>query len=277
VNKNTKNRAFLKWAGGKYSLLEHILPYLPKSPKLIEPFFGAGSIALNAQYDSYQLNDINTDLVDLYKLVQHSSEYFVTALAPLFTPESNDSDFYYQRREEFNATDDAFRKALLFVYLNRHGYNGLCRYNRKGGFNVPFGRYVKPKMPSAEIAYFAERFANAEFTNLDYAEVIKKAPDNSVIYCDPPYIPISKTASFTQYATSGFSLESQEKLAQTVLDIVSKRPVTVIISNHDTPLSRRLYQGAKFNSFSARRLISQNPLNRKPVKELIAIFCKETE
>lgn len=266
----------MKWAGGKYSLLEHILPHLPKSPKLIEPFFGAGSIALNAQYDNYQLNDINTDLVDLYKLVQHSSAHFVTALAPLFTPESNDSDFYYQRRDEFNATDDAFRKALLFVYLNRHGYNGLCRYNRKGGFNVPFGRYVKPKMPSTEIAYFAERFAKAEFTNLDYVEVIKKAPDNSVIYCDPPYIPISKTASFTQYATSGFSLEAQEKLAQTVLDIVAKRPVTVIISNHDTPLSRRLYRGAKFNSFSARRLISQNPLNRKPVKELIAIFCKVT-
>jgi DNA adenine methylase len=277
VNKNTKNRAFLKWAGGKYSLLEYILPHLPKSPKLIEPFFGAGSIALNAQYDNYQLNDINTDLVDLYKLVQHSSAHFVAALAPLFTPESNDSDFYYQRREEFNATDDAFRKALLFVYLNRHGYNGLCRYNRKGGFNVPFGRYVKPKMPSAEISYFAERFAKAEFTNLDYVEVIKKAPDNSVIYCDPPYIPISKTASFTQYATNGFSLQAQEKLAQTVLDIVANRPVTVIISNHDTALSRRLYQGAKFNSFSARRLISQNPLNRKPVKELIAIFCKETK
>ena len=234
------------------------------------------SVALNTAYDNYQLNDINTDLVNLYKLVQHSSKQVVAGLAPLFTPESNASDFYYQRREEFNTTDDAFRKALLFVYLNRHGYNGLCRYNRKGGFNVPFGRYVKPKMPSAEILHFSERFATAEFTNLDYVDVIRNAPDNSVIYCDPPYIPISKTASFTQYATNGFSLEAQEKLAETVQKVVAKRPITVVISNHDTPLSRHLYQGAKFKSFSARRLISQNALNRKPVKELIAIFSSET-
>jgi DNA adenine methylase len=275
VHKNNKNRAFLKWAGGKYSLLEHILPHLPHSTKLIEPFFGAGSVALNAKYDSYQLNDINADLVNLYKLVQGSPEEFVEGLAPLFTKESNDSAFYYERREEFNTTEHSMRRALLFVYLNRHGYNGLCRYNRKGGFNVPFGRYVKPKMPAAEIRYFAERFRNAEFTNSDYVDVIKKAPDNSVIYCDPPYIPISKTASFTQYATNGFSLEAQETLANTVKDLVTTRPITVVISNHDTPLSRKLYQGAKFKSFSARRFISQNAQNRKPVKELVAIFCNK--
>jgi DNA adenine methylase len=276
VHKNNKNRAFLKWAGGKYSLLEHILPHLPTSPKLIEPFFGAGSVSLNADYDSYQLNDINADLVNLYKLVQHSSEQFITDLARLFTPESNESVFYYQRREEFNATDDGFRRALLFVYLNRHGYNGLCRYNSKGGFNVPFGRYVKPKMPSAEIRHFAERFAKAEFTNLDYVDVIEQAPDNSVIYCDPPYIPISKTASFTQYASNGFNLAAQAKLAETAKETVRNRPITIVISNHDTPLSRELYRGAKFKSFSARRFISQNANNRKPVKELVAVFCKES-
>ncbi|MFQ3248563.1 MAG: DNA adenine methylase [Glaciecola sp.] len=275
MHKNNKNRAFLKWAGGKYSLLEHILPHLPHSPKLIEPFFGAGSVALNAEYENYQLNDINKDLVNLYKLIQGSSQAFIEELAPLFTKETNDSDFYYERRDEFNSSDDKFRRALLFVYLNRHGYNGLCRYNRKGGFNVPFGRYVKPKMPDAEIRNFATRFQKAEFTNLDYVDVIKKAPDNSVIYCDPPYIPISKTASFTQYATNGFSLEAQENLANTVKEAVASRPITVVISNHDTPLSRKLYQGAKFKSFSARRFISQNAQNRKPVKELVAIFCNK--
>lgn len=277
MHKNNKNRAFLKWAGGKYSLLEHILPHLPHSPKLIEPFFGAGSVALNTEYDSYQLNDINADLVNLYKLVQHSSPQFIEALRPLFTKETNDSNFYYERREEFNSTDDKFRRALLFVYLNRHGYNGLCRYNQKGGFNVPFGRYVKPKMPDAEISNFATRFKRAEFTNLDYVEVIKKAPDNSVIYCDPPYIPISKTASFTQYATNGFNLEAQENLANTVKEAVALRPITIVISNHDTPLSRMLYKGAKFKSFSARRFISQNAQNRKPVKELVAIFCSKRQ
>ena len=121
MHKNNKNRAFLKWAGGKYSLLEHILPHLPESSTLIEPFFGAGSVALNAKYEQYQLNDINSDLVSLYSIVQQSPDKFVNALEPFFTPETNDSDFYYQRREEFNATKNKFRRALLFVYLNRHG------------------------------------------------------------------------------------------------------------------------------------------------------------
>lgn len=267
-----KNRAFLKWAGGKYSLLEHILPDLPKSQTLIEPFFGAGSVALNAEYDNYHLNDINADLINLYGLVQTSTEAFISELTKLFTPETNDSDFYYQCRAEFNNTSEPFRRALLFVYLNRHGYNGLCRYNGKGGFNVPFGRYVKPKLPTEEIRFFAKRFASARFSNLDYVDVINSAPDNSVIYCDPPYIPISKTASFTQYAANGFNLDAQQKLADTIKTLVSTRPVTVIISNHDTPLSRQLYKGAKFKSFSARRFISQNAQTRKPVKELIAIF-----
>ena len=255
-------------------MLSHIIPLLPRSTTLIEPFFGAGSVALNAEYDSYQLNDINADLINLYKLVQVSPQQFIQELELLFTKETNDSAFFYERREEFNASESGFRRALLFVYLNRHCYNGLCRYNSKGGFNVPFGRYRKPKMPGAEITHFATRFANAKFTNLDYADVIKSAPDNSVIYCDPPYIPISKTASFTQYATNGFSLEEQEKLASTVKELVAERPITVLISNHDTPLSRELYKGAKIKSLSVQRLISQNAQNRQPAKELIAIFGK---
>ncbi|MFT5541237.1 MAG: DNA adenine methylase [Glaciecola sp.] len=275
MNKNNKNRAFLKWAGGKYSVLEHILPHLPKAPKLIEPFFGAGSISLNAQYESYQLNDINADLINLYKFVQTSCEKFIEALTPLFTPESNTSAYYYQCRKEFNATEDPFRRAILFVYLNRHGYNGLCRYNQKGGFNVPFGRYVKPKLPIQEIRFFSKRFAQAQFTNLDYVDVLNNAPENSIIYCDPPYIPISKTASFTQYAATGFNLDAQETLANTIKKVVSERLVTVVISNHDTPLSRQLYKGASFKSFYARRFISQHAHTRKPVKELLAIFSNE--
>ncbi len=275
MNKNNKNRAFLKWAGGKYSVLEHILPHLPKAPKLIEPFFGAGSISLNAPYESYQLNDINADLINLYKFVQTSCEKFIEALTPLFTPESNTSAYYYQCRKEFNATEDPFRRAILFVYLNRHGYNGLCRYNQKGGFNVPFGRYVKPKLPIQEIRFFSKRFAQAQFTNLDYVDVLNNAPENSIIYCDPPYIPISKTASFTQYAATGFNLDAQETLANTIKQVVSERLVTVVISNHDTPLSRQLYKGASFKSFYARRFISQHAHARKPVKELLAIFSNE--
>lgn len=239
----------------------------------IEPFFGAGSVALNADYDKYQLNDINTDLVNLYRIVQTEPERFLLALTPLFTPETNNADFYYQKRKEFNLERDLFSRAILFVYLNRHGYNGLCRYNSSGGFNVPFGRYVKPKLPVKEIQQFAKRFENAEFTNHDYRKVISEAPRHAVVYCDPPYIPISKTASFTQYASAGFSLEDQKELALTAQKYVQEKQLTVVISNHDTSLSREFYQGAKIKSFQAKRFISQNALTRKPVKELIAIFA----
>jgi DNA adenine methylase len=273
VQKNIKNRAFLKWAGGKYTLLDKILPHLPSSSMYIEPFFGAGSVALNADYDMYQLNDINTDLVNLYRIVQTEPERFLLALTPLFTPETNNADFYYQKRKEFNLESDLFSRATLFVYLNRHGYNGLCRYNSSGGFNVPFGRYVKPKLPVKEIQHFARRFKNAEFTNHDYRKVISEAPRRAVVYCDPPYIPISKTASFTQYASAGFGLEDQRELALTAQKYVQEKQLTVVISNHDTSLSREFYQGAKIKSFQAKRFISQNALTRKPVKELIAIFA----
>jgi DNA adenine methylase len=130
-------------------------------------------------------------------------------------------------------------------------------------------------LPIQEIRFFSNRFAKAQFTNLDYVDVLRNAPEQSVVYCDPPYIPISKTASFTQYASTGFSLDAQETLAKTIKQIVSERSVTVIISNHDTPLSRQLYKGASFKSFYARRFISQHAHTRKPVKEIVAIFSKE--
>ncbi|MBF7073769.1 Dam family site-specific DNA-(adenine-N6)-methyltransferase [Glaciecola sp. MH2013] len=267
-----RNRAFLKWAGGKYSLLDKIIPSLPKAELLIEPFFGAGSVSLNAEFNQYQLNDINTDLVSLYNIVQQQPIAFTEALAPMFVASTNLSEFYYQKRAEFNNTTDPFRRAVLFVYLNRHGYNGLCRYNSKGGFNVPFGRYVKPKLPSQEILQFAKRFKNASFTNLNYKESMLQAPEETVIYCDPPYIPISKTASFTQYAANGFTIEDQRELGDLASKLVKEKKLTIVISNHDTALTREFYKDAKIKSFSAKRFISQNASTRKPVKELLAIF-----
>jgi DNA adenine methylase len=131
---------------------------------------------------------------------------------------------------------------------------------------------VKPKLPTEEIGYFAKRFENAKFTNVGYKEAMLSAPEGAVIYCDPPYIPISKTAAFTQYAANGFSLEAQKELADVAAKLVKTKRITIVISNHDTPLSREFYREAKIKSFSARRFISQNADNRKPVKELIAIY-----
>lgn len=139
-----KNRAFLKWAGGKYPLLDDIKRHLPKGECLVEPFVGAGSVFLNTDFSRYILADINSDLISLYNIVKMRTDEYVQAARELFIPETNCAEVYYQFREEFNKSQDPFRRAVLFLYLNRYGYNGLCRYNLRGEFNVPFGRYKKP-------------------------------------------------------------------------------------------------------------------------------------
>lgn len=133
-----KNRAFLKWAGGKYPLLDDIKRHLPKGECLVEPFVGAGSVFLNTDFSRYILADINSDLISLYNIVKMRTDEYVQAARELFVPETNCAEVYYQFREEFNKSQDPFRRAVLFLYLNRYGYNGLCRYNLRGEFNVPF-------------------------------------------------------------------------------------------------------------------------------------------
>ncbi len=156
-----KNRAFLKWAGGKYPLLDDIKRHLPKGECLVEPFVGAGSVFLNTDFSRYILADINSDLISLYNIVKMRTDEYVQAARELFVPETNCAEVYYQFREEFNKSQDPFRRAVLFLYLNRYGYNGLCRYNLRGEFNVPFGRYKKPYFPEAELYHFAEKAQNA--------------------------------------------------------------------------------------------------------------------
>ena len=267
-----KNRAFLKWAGGKYPLLDDIKRYLPQGDCLIEPFVGAGSVFLNTDFSRYVLADINSDLIDLYNIVKTQPGAYVAAARELFTPQTNSAEVYYQLRQEFNQTREPFRRATLFLYLNRHGYNGLCRYNLRGEFNVPFGRYKRPYFPEAELYHFAEKAQNADFYCESYAESMARADEQSVVYCDPPYAPLSATANFTAYHTNSFSLEQQAHLAA-LAEGLSKRQIPVLISNHDTALTRIWYKPAsKLNVVKVRRSISSNGGTRKKVDELLALY-----
>ncbi|HGN9373261.1 TPA: adenine-specific DNA-methyltransferase [Citrobacter pasteurii] len=266
-----KNRAFLKWAGGKYPLLDDIKRHLPQGECLIEPFVGAGSVFLNTDFSRYILADINSDLISLYNIVKTRTDEYVQASRELFMPETNQAEVYYQLREEFNACQDSFRRAVLFLYLNRFGYNGLCRYNLRGEFNVPFGRYKKPYFPEAELYHFAEKAQNAEFHCLSYEECMDRADTNSVVYCDPPYAPLSATANFTAYHTNSFSPKEQAHLAEMAEKLVSKQ-IPVLISNHDTPDTREWYRAAKHFQVKVRRSISSNGGTRKKVNELLALY-----
>lgn len=266
-----KNRAFLKWAGGKYPLLDDIKRHLPKGECLVEPFVGAGSVFLNTDFSRYILADINSDLISLYNIVKTRTDEYVQASRELFMPETNQAEVYYRFREEFNASQDPFRRAVLFLYLNRFGYNGLCRYNLRGEFNVPFGRYKKPYFPEAELYHFAEKAQNAEFHCLSYEECMDRADSNSVVYCDPPYAPLSATANFTAYHTNSFSPKEQAHLAEMAEKLVSKQ-IPVLISNHDTPDTREWYRAAKHFQVKVRRSISSNGGTRKKVDELLALY-----
>ena len=147
-------RPFLKWAGGKYRLLERILPLLPEGRRFFEPFVGSGAVFLNTRYDEYCLSDINQDLINLYKTLQQNSEEFISFAGSLFTSENNSRPRHEELRDRFNSTRDVVEKSALFIYLNRHCFNGLTRYNLSGKFNVPFGRYAQPYFPSEEMRQF---------------------------------------------------------------------------------------------------------------------------
>lgn len=267
-----KQRAFLKWAGGKYSLVEDIQRYLPDAKTLVEPFVGAGSIFLNTDFEHYLLADINPDLINLYNLLKQDPVAYINQARQLFTQEYNRKEAYLDVRRQFNASQDTFFRSVAFLYMNRFGFNGLCRYNKKGGFNVPFGSYKKPYFPEAELEFFAAKAQRAEFICTGYRESFARADSDSVIYCDPPYAPLSNTANFTSYSGAGFSLDDQAALADVAEKTANERHIPVLISNHDTILTRRLYTGAQLNAVKVKRTISRNGAGRNKVDELLALF-----
>ncbi|WP_341664013.1 Dam family site-specific DNA-(adenine-N6)-methyltransferase [Vibrio sp.] len=267
-----KQRAFLKWAGGKYGLVEDIQRYLPEGRKLVEPFVGAGSVFLNTDYDHYFLADINPDLINLYNLLKERPQEYISEAKRWFVAENNRKDAYLSIRAEFNGTDDVMYRSLAFLYMNRFGFNGLCRYNKKGGFNVPFGSYKKPYFPEAELEFFASKSKKATFVCESYPETFRRARKGSVVYCDPPYAPLSTTANFTSYAGNGFTLDDQAALADVAEKAAKERHIPVLISNHDTTLTRRLYHEAELNVVKVKRTISRNGAGRNKVDELLALF-----
>lgn len=267
-----KNRAFLKWAGGKYPLVEEIRRYLPEGDCLIEPFVGAGSVFLNTEYDRYILADINSDLINLYYIVKTQTDDFIRDARELFTDEHNVAEIFYLLRDEFNLCAVPYRRAVLFLYLNRHCYNGLCRYNMRGEFNVPFGRNKKPYFPEEELRWFALKAHNATFVCEHYQQTLLKATQGAVVYCDPPYAPLSATANFTAYHTNNFNKIDQQSLATLAYRLSVESAIPVLISNHDTELTRAWYQDAALYVVRARRTISRNIMGRSKVNELLALY-----
>jgi DNA adenine methylase len=268
------NRSCLKWAGGKKKLVPEIQRCLPKRgiKRLIEPFVGGASVFLNTRYANYLLVDTNADLIAFYQQLQSQPQHFITEAARYFDAQHNTQSRYYEHREQFNQSSDPLTKACLFLYLNRHGFNGLCRYNSSGGYNVPFGRYKRPYFPETEMQIMAQKLADAQLLHGDFAQAFAQAQAGDVIYCDPPYSPLTKTANFTSYAGNHFGEAEQARLVMSAQQ-AQLRGVTTVISNHDTPETRVLYNNAtKIKRLAVQRSISRSGHGRIKVKELLAVY-----
>lgn len=267
-------RSALKWAGGKKKVINDIASLLPKKGKkrLVEPFVGGGSVFLNLDFDEYLLMDMNKDLINLFNIIKNQPTEFITDAQKFFDGGNNQPEKYYELRGKFNQSTDSYERSLFFLYLNRHGYNGLCRYNKSGGYNVPFGRYKHPYFPQKELEYFSEKAQKATFMQGDFETAFSQLRADDVVYCDPPYSPINRTSNFTAYAGNSFTDEDQFRLVNCA-EQAKKLGIPTLISNHYVDFTRELYKDAnKKKLFQVQRSISQKGKGRIKVQEILALY-----
>jgi len=248
----------LKWAGGKRWLVQHLQHTWQKHSdrRLVEPFCGGLAIALGLQPQKALLNDINPHVINFYKWLQKGLKLEIDT--------QNMRDFYYAQRVEFNrliqaGEADTPKAAQLFYYLNRTGYNGLCRFNQKGGFNVPFGKY-KTINYNPDFSAYKPTLSQWHFTNVDFAKIA--ITSNDLIYADPPY-----DVEFRQYSKNGFEWSEQERLATWL----ANQNCPAIASNQATDRILTLYKdlGFEYKVLDAPRRISCNG-DRVPAREMLA-------
>lgn len=266
------SKPFLKWAGGKHKLVPIIGEKLGDGKRLVEPFVGSGAVFMGTNFKSYLLCDTNNDLIDLYNNLKFNSDKLISEVIKLFNIENNVEERFYEIRNKFNNTKEmSVEKSAMFVYLNKHSFNGLCRYNSKGKFNVPFGRYKTVTAPINEMKLFAAKSELAVFECCDFVDTFKKLTQGDVVYCDPPYVPISITSNFTSYHANEFGKKQQEELANCAIN-AKHRGYTVVISNHNTKYTREIYMHAKIDTLKVKRSISSKAETRGNADELLATF-----
>jgi len=275
-NQNTRTwqRPFLKWAGGKYSLLTELDRFIPAGERLIEPFVGGGSVFLNSdKHVSFLLADVNADLINLYQMLSVVPD-LVTMWARRFFENLIDEGRFIACRDEFNDQKMAApERAAAFLYLNRHCFNGLVRYNRAGDFNVGWGKNAGPYFPEKELKAFADMAHNCVFMNAGFVRTLSLAGEGDVVYCDPPYEPMPGTAGFTNYAAGGFTFDDQSELARCCV-AAHQRGARIVISNSTAPRIVELYEqhGFELNFVSARRAISSKASTRAIASDIVAVL-----
>lgn len=263
-------KPFLKWAGGKRQLIPQYVPYFPNGFKrYFEPFVGSAAVYFYLQPRHATLSDSNGRLIEVYQVVRDEVDALIDALRG----HRNDPDYYYTMRAKNVADLSIVERAARFIYLNKTCYNGLYRVNKKGKFNVPFGRYDNPKICDEQrLCAVSRQLQGVELRIADFSDSVAGAAAGDFVYFDPPYAPLSKTSSFTAYDQSGFGESDQRRLAATV-DELTRRGASVMLSNSAAPLVYELYDRSSYRliPIRARRSINSQVNGRKAIKELLIL------
>ena len=264
---------FVKWAGGKRQLIDDIRFRLPKTfNNYFEPFIGGGALLLALQPKSAFINDINSELINTYRQVRDNVDLVISELHRIDKESKNDpKDYYYLSRYLFNTkiankTYDA-AAAALFIYINKHCFNGLYRVNAKGGFNVPFNNSKQDSFSADNLVGISKYLHEVNISNTDFAEACSDAKAGDFIFFDSPYAPLNPT-SFESYTKDGFSIEDHERLAKLFRDLTEKG-CYCMLTNHNTELINDLYSGFTIDLVQVRRAINSDASKRTGEETII--------
>lgn len=265
-------RPFVKWVGGKGQLLEEMAVRQPASFRTYHaPFVGGGAFFFYLVRQEMirprmaVLSDINHDLITAYRAVRDCAETVIAHLEA----HRNEKAYYYQVRSLDPSHLSLAAAAGRFIYLNKTCFNGLMRYNSKGQFNTPYGYYKKPNICDQEnLVACAQALRLAHLAAWDFEMVLDNARSGDFVYCDPPYFPLSETASFTEYTAVGFDGEDQKRLAAITREL-TRMGVYVMASNHDVPQVHRLYKGLRIEQVAANRAVNSKGSGRGSVSEVL--------
>ena len=261
-------RPFLKWAGGKTQLLTHILPWFPDHfNRYFEPFVGGGAVFFAVQPRKAFLSDVNPNLVDAYLAIRDDVDGVIRHLKR----HSATEEHFYKVRAQDPAKLSRLQRAARMIFLNRTCFNGLYRVNKSGKFNVPFGKYSNPRICNVEnLERVSESLQGTDIRLSSVFDSALRARKGDLVYFDPPYVPLTPTASFTSYTAGGFGQADQVRLAE-MFGRLARRGVHVVLSNSDTPLVRDLYKHFHTERVYARRAINSRATGRGRVAEVIVV------
>ena len=272
MSKNKLVKPFVKWAGGKRQLMDEILKYVPKSiSTYYEPFLGGGAVWFELQPKTYVVNDINSEMINVYRTIQTDVDALIAELKQF----RNEEETFYQVREQDRSPEfqnlSSVQRAARIIFLNKTCFNGLFRVNSQGFFNVPFGRYKNPDITNEATLRAVNSYlkkAKGEIRNVDFAEAVADAQPGSFIYLDPPYDPVSDSSSFTGYTLDGFGRQEQERLKR-LCDDLHNRGCQFLVSNSATPFIKELYADYNIEIVQANRAINSVGANRGRVDEVL--------